>query len=247
MPTHDWSRVGAGIFHDFHHAWIEEIKRSLNHGVLPRDYYAMAEQHAAGFGPDVLTLQLSERDDVAFDGPQSPAGNGTGVCLAAPPVALTAEAEMDFYHRKQSTVVVRHVSGHRVVAMLEVVSPGNKATQYAIDAFVRKACDLFDRDIHLLILDLHPPGPRDPAGIHGAIWDYFTGRPYPMPPSRPITLAAYECDLSVRAYVQQIAVGGSLPAMPLFLQPRAHVLVPLDETYRAAFDAVPRIWRGVLE
>ncbi len=27
MPVHDWTRVEAGIFHDFHHAWIEEIKR----------------------------------------------------------------------------------------------------------------------------------------------------------------------------------------------------------------------------
>jgi hypothetical protein len=23
MPIHDWTRVDAGIFHDFHHAWIE--------------------------------------------------------------------------------------------------------------------------------------------------------------------------------------------------------------------------------
>src|SRR3954465_10706542 len=57
MPIHDWTRVDAGIFHDFHHAWIEEVKRTLNRGVLPRDYYALAEQFAGGFGPDVLTLQ----------------------------------------------------------------------------------------------------------------------------------------------------------------------------------------------
>src|ERR1700739_539434 len=44
MPVHDWTRVGAGIFHDFHHAWIEEIKRALNAGLLPDDYYALAEQ-----------------------------------------------------------------------------------------------------------------------------------------------------------------------------------------------------------
>ncbi len=50
MPTHDWTKVEAGIFHDFHHAWIEEIKRALNGGLLPVVYYALAEQHAAGFG-----------------------------------------------------------------------------------------------------------------------------------------------------------------------------------------------------
>jgi hypothetical protein len=25
MPVHDWPRVEAGIFHAFHHGWIEEI------------------------------------------------------------------------------------------------------------------------------------------------------------------------------------------------------------------------------
>ena len=63
MPIHDWTRVEAGIFHDFHHAWIEEVKRALNAGVLPDDYYALAEQHAAGFGPDVLTLQGGDGGD----------------------------------------------------------------------------------------------------------------------------------------------------------------------------------------
>lgn len=30
MPVHDWTRVEAGIFHHFHHAWIEENTRALN-------------------------------------------------------------------------------------------------------------------------------------------------------------------------------------------------------------------------
>jgi hypothetical protein len=55
MPIHDWSRVDASILYDFHHAWIEQLKRLLNSGVLPPDHYAMAEQHTSHFGPDVLT------------------------------------------------------------------------------------------------------------------------------------------------------------------------------------------------
>src|ERR687884_439463 len=30
MPVHDWTRVDAGIFHHFHHAWIAEISSALN-------------------------------------------------------------------------------------------------------------------------------------------------------------------------------------------------------------------------
>ena len=37
MPIDDWTVMPAGIFQDFHHAWIEEIKRYLNHGHLLGD------------------------------------------------------------------------------------------------------------------------------------------------------------------------------------------------------------------
>jgi hypothetical protein len=47
-----------------------------------------------------------------------------------------AETDAEFYRRKESTIVVRHVSGDRIVAMLEVVSPGNKAGRHALRAFV---------------------------------------------------------------------------------------------------------------
>lgn len=60
MPMHDWTRVEAGIYHDFHHEWISAIKRALNER-LPGSYYALAEQQAAGFGPDVLTLHDDSR------------------------------------------------------------------------------------------------------------------------------------------------------------------------------------------
>src|ERR1700680_4582746 len=57
MPIHDWTRVEAGIFHDFHHEWISTIKRAVNQGLSGTNYYALAEQIAGGLGPDVLTLQ----------------------------------------------------------------------------------------------------------------------------------------------------------------------------------------------
>lgn len=47
MPIHDWTRVEAGIFYDFHHDWITTLKRSLNDGRLPAGFYALAEQIAS--------------------------------------------------------------------------------------------------------------------------------------------------------------------------------------------------------
>ena len=61
MPMHNWTLVAAGIFHAFHHGWISTISNALNSGLLPPEYYALPEQQAAGFGPDVLTLQEPSR------------------------------------------------------------------------------------------------------------------------------------------------------------------------------------------
>jgi hypothetical protein len=44
MPIHDWSRVDAGIFHDFHHAWIEQLKRLQSAWeAVPRRWRAVIE------------------------------------------------------------------------------------------------------------------------------------------------------------------------------------------------------------
>jgi hypothetical protein len=240
MPVHDWTNVDTGIFHDFHHAWIEEIKRALNAGLLPPDCYALAEQVAAGFGPDVLTLQADHDSFTAGSG-------GAGVLLEEPQVRLVAESGQDFYRSKQKSVVVRHVSGDRVVAVVEIVSQGNKSSQSALRSFLDKATELLARNVHLVIVDLFPPGPRDPDGIHAALWQHFTGRGYELPDSNPLTLAAYEAAISVRAWVEHVAVGDKLPAMPLFLWPKAHIPLPLEATYNQAFAAVPRRWRDVID
>jgi hypothetical protein len=246
MPVHDWSLVDAGIFHDFHHAWTEEIKRVLNGGLLPPQYYALTEQYAAGLGPDVLTLEAAEPDDAGGPWPKA-AECGTALLLSPPRVRFTAEADLEFYRRRQSVVAVRHVSGDRTVAVVEVVSRGNKASRHALRALLDKTTEFLDRSIHLLILDVQPPTSRDPQGIHGAIWEELTGQVFLAPAEKPLTLVAYESNTTVRAYVEPVAVGDDLPDMPLFLERGAHVRVPLEATYRSAFAAVPRRWRTVLE
>jgi hypothetical protein len=98
-----------------------------------------------------------------------------------------------------------------------------------------------------LLIDPFPPGPRDPQGIHGAIWEQVEDAPFTLPDEKPLTLVAYECDLTTRAYIEPVAAGDELPSMPLFLAPGTHVPVPLETTYRSAFAGMPRRWRTVLE
>jgi Protein of unknown function (DUF4058) len=246
MPVHDWSHIEAEIFHAFHQQWIIATSNVLNEGILPDNYYALPEQFAAGFGPDVLTLQGTQEHDNGSATPRSLNG-GTGLLVKPPKFKPTAETDMEFYRRKQTSITVRHISGDRVVAMVEVVSPGNKSGPKALGIFVEKAASLLQNQVHLLIADVLPPGMQDPNGIHGAVWNEITGQDYEAPADQPLTMVAYESDLAIRAYVLHFAVGGTIPEMPLFLEPNGCVQVPLESTYYTAFRAMPRRWRQVLE
>lgn len=245
MPIHDWTRVPAGIWHDFHLGWIAEIRNALNGGILPTDYYALAEQIAGPLGPDVLTLQESSP---APDGASAPGANGAVAVSAAPPrMRVSAEAEMDDYILKRRTLIIRHASDDRMVALLEIVSPGNKASRHALRSFRDKAVEALYRGYHLLLVDLFPPGPRDPSGIHGVVWAELCDTPFQLPVGEPLTLAAYSAGPRKRAYVEPTAVGRALIDMPLFLEPDVYVETPLELTYQAAYRGVPRRWQRVLE
>ncbi len=105
MRVHDWSRVDDGTFHHFHHSWIEEIQRALNGGLLPAWLYALAEQHASEFGPDVLALQAPGEAGEIENG-----DGGTALLVAPPKAKMTVQGSQDFYTHKQKSVAVRHAS-----------------------------------------------------------------------------------------------------------------------------------------
>ncbi|MBM4093175.1 MAG: DUF4058 family protein, partial [Planctomycetes bacterium] len=140
MSIHDWTRVQSGTFHAFHTAWIAQLQETLNTGLLPPDFYALAEQLAGDTGPDVLALATPS--DTARDRPE-PAGEesagGVAVADRPPRVQKTLTASSAFYLMRRRTLVVRHASDDRIVALLEILSQGNKSRRTALDAFVNKA------------------------------------------------------------------------------------------------------------
>ena len=48
------------------------------------------------------------------------------------------------------------------MAVIEIVSPGNKSSKAAIRSFVDKAVQFLHQGVHLLIIDLFPPTPATP-------------------------------------------------------------------------------------
>lgn len=241
MPIHDWTRLRAGIFHNFHEHWIIHVCEALNRGILPPGYFAMADQRIRSAEPDIVAYQSRDRN----------LGGGGGVAGAEAPPRARQRAqqltERGIHARKGNRIAIHHDLG-RVVAMIEVVSPGNKDGEQAIRSFTGKVMDFLTRGIHFVVIDLFPPTARDPKRIHHTIWDRMVGEPFEDPPAdKPLTIASYDAGEELTAYVDPVAVGEPLPDAPLFLEPGWSVNIPLEETYATSWATTPQPIRDLVE
>lgn len=105
MPIHDWTRVRANRFHDFHQSWTIAIRNDLNAGKLPPGYFAVVEQHTGGPVSNLMTSEVKQLVASRW------------IC------SRRARAEASIYARKANWIKVCHPKGV-VVAVVEIVSPG---------------------------------------------------------------------------------------------------------------------------
>jgi hypothetical protein len=250
MPLHDWSRVESGIFHDFHTAWITEIRKALNAGLLSKGYYALAEQHAGENVADALALHVPSppEESTRLKVPGGESGGGIALAEAPPKISLHEKIELEITEI-QRHVAIRHLSSHRVVALLEIVSPGNKNNEARFETFVHKTVDAIRRHVNVLLIDVHETGRFDQDGINARIRNILSPHSTPtIDKPRDSTLASY-CPAPIRAvdiYLERVARDMTLHDMPIFLNPNRYVNVPLEATYLEAWKGMPKLWRDVV-
>jgi hypothetical protein len=158
------------------------------------------------------------------------------------PLVSQAHAEVEGYAARSNHLAIHCPLGDRV-AVIEIVSPGNKANQANLRQFVKKTAAFLRHGIHVLIIDLFPPSKRDPKGIHKLIWDEVDKQQFELPPDKPLTLASYDASPVKSAYIEPVAIGDPLVDMPLFLEPDRYVVVPLESTYIETWEKCPEPFR----
>lgn len=240
---HDWTRIYAGVFHHLHVTWLVELARALNHGVLPPGYYALGEQVVGGAVPDVLTLGLAPpragRGDLRAGSARAARSTVETEPARLPTATITAVADAPTYPPRPRVIAVRHRSGDRLVAIIEIVSAGNKHDAADLGSLVEKTVVALSKGIHVVLIDLHPPGPIDSQGLHNLIWAELGQEPVDLPRDRPLQIVSYLSRGKVSGFIEPLAVGDVLPDAPLFLDDGRFVNLPLEPTYMAAFDALP--------
>lgn len=210
----------------------------------------MVEPDVGQAEPDLLTLQAREdRLEEADRSPQLSRDDDSAgaVLLAAPPV-LVQDLGPDHTKLRRRIVVHSEWQGDRVVAVIELVSPGNKASRTKAAEFVDKATSFVGAGIHLLVIDLHPATGPVPEGFHGLICEALGHRPPELPRDKGLQLVSYQVRDGgyPRAYVRQVGVGEALPDMPLFLLPHHFLPIPLERTYGEALPSLAEKFRQVL-
>ncbi len=113
MPMHDWSRVPAGLFHDFHQTWSIQIKLALNAGILPKGLSALVERRSGPRESDVLAIESLGRSRSEF-------GTDAGVATSVPPVTrFVGRTSKQIYASRANRIVVKHRLG-RTIAVIEL-------------------------------------------------------------------------------------------------------------------------------
>jgi len=226
----------------------------MNLGLLPSEYYALAEQHMGGYIADVLVLRAplqfvpnaatNESGNVPTPNPSSPDSRAKAIehvaVMDPPKTAVHESVEINVANLRRS-IAIRHISTHRIVALIEIVSPANKDREESVEAIVQKTVQALAHGIHVLMIDILPTGKFDPQGLHECVRQ--TAAPY-LPDRKAeatrTTLASYQSQpRRFEAFVEHPRLGEPLPSMAVFLDGGQFVYVPLEETYMKA-------WAGIL-
>jgi hypothetical protein len=229
---------------------ITSIQNAINAGLLPKDYYALAEQHAGEFLADVLALHVpSAPQELTQIFPSDvETGGGTALAEAPPKISLHEKIELEITEI-QRYVAIRHLSSHRIIALLEIVSPGNKNSEARYETFVHKTVYSIRRNVNVLLIDIHETGRFDHDGINARIRNMLSPQSTPtIDRPRHSTLASY-CPDPLRAvdiYLEHVAPDMPLPDMPIFLNPDRYVNVPLEAICLEAWKGIPTFWRNVV-
>lgn len=213
-------------------SWANEIMATLNRDVLPPGYFAETQVH---IGSRV------EADVASFEQRDAPSrtnwnGNGTALQSWAPPAAALVMPAV--FPDEVEIQVFASETGPTLVAVIELISPGNKDRPETRRAFAAKCAGYLQLGIGLVVVDIV-------TGRQGNLHDELVrlleqSDSYRFRPTPPLYTVAYRPlrrdpggDL-IEIWPTPLDVGEGLPTMPLAL--RGSVTVPLDleSTYQEA-------------
>jgi hypothetical protein len=218
-------------WHAFHNAWATYISSDLNQR-LPAGYFAEANVQF-GIEIDVATFEEAElespRHASSDDGSDClPSGASMGWTVPIPTQTIPIVVLTDIVE----VLVFNREAGPTLAGAIELVSPANKDRPAHRDAFVSKCAAYLQQGVGLVVVDvvtdrranLHDEFVTRLGASDMAPWEaglYAVSY-------RPVYRAGLP---SLDMWQASMAIGSSLPTMPLWLRGNLCFPVDLDATY----------------
>jgi hypothetical protein len=217
-----------------HSAWATHLADVLNERWLSSEF--VAKEHTRAGGRLEIDVATYERAHAPVPDAPSSEANGPATAtlpqLYVPPLAtLTMPGVFpdDFEVRVFNTR-----GGYRLVAAIELISPGNKDRAEERRAFAAKCAAYLQQGVSLVIVDVVTDRR---ANLHNEVVHLVRGKEeYLMPAENNLYAVAYrpvlrEDKAEIDLWPIPLAVGQALPTMPLRLTGDLFVPVELEITY----------------
>lgn len=236
MPLRDHFRPPLANRHsweELHGQWPGANVSRLN-AILPPEFAAAPRVRlGSAFEIDVSAFEV---ENATTWRSQSPENGGVATAVAAPPEARVL-LDGEFPTPSDYEVLVYDVSlERRLVAAIEIVSPGNKDRPESRRAFVSKCESLLYQGVHVAIVDL--------VTIRTASLELATqigaSSPGVEGPMYVVSLRSLRQRerWRIEAWEQELALGQPLPTLPLWLTDQMFISLELEASYEDACRAL---------
>ncbi|HEV8061623.1 MAG TPA: DUF4058 family protein [Gemmataceae bacterium] len=225
-PLHRWE--------SFHNRWVNAIADALDRA-LPSRFFAEVQTHlGAQIEADVAEFEKTPLDPGEEHSPDGTAG-GVAIHAYAPPVATMV---MPAFYPDDFEVQIRDASDDaRLVAVVELVSPRNKDRPAARRAFAAKSAAYLQRGVGVIAVDTIT---TRQANMHDELVQLMDLEDnFKMPAEASMAAVAYRPARRSEAneidvWAVALAVGGTLPVLPLALLRHGPIPLDLEATYTEA-------------
>ena len=241
FPGMDPYLEAPSIWPDLHDALASEIRTVLN-ATLPSPYYARLEMRPeVGIVDEGPASRRIVPDVAIVRGPRARVQAGAGVAVleaARTKISPSLEVKIPTAPFRHAFVEIRDPThGHRLVTLIELVSPPNKLPGRDRRAYLVKQSEVLDSDANLVELDLLRGGERLVSPELEHAFDNLD----PPPDYVVLVNRAWRREDGISAYqIFPVAVTEPLPCIPVPLRQREEE-VPLDVQFifQRAYDSGP--------
>lgn len=235
MPLRDHFRPPVSLrasWDALHGMWPAGLVRQLR-TILPQGYVA---------APTVHPGSQIEVDVATFEGDDAPRlqgseeGSAATAPWAPPEPTVAVETEVPDYDEYEVRIYDAE-RGRRLVAAIELVSPGNKDRSDKRNAFVGKCATLLQKGVAVSIIDVVTPRQFN---LYAELLQ-FLGQSDPTLGETPPHLYAVSCRwrpqggrMLLQTWSHVLTLGQPLPTLPLWLTGKLAVPLDLEQSYEQA-------------